>query len=124
MTQSPSNDSARRIAVISDVHANSQALRAALEQARKTGFDDLVVLGDLLTYGCSPREVLDLIGEAMVRYGAHLTTGNHDQLYFDLAVGHNRYYDELPAWLRETVDWTREALGRFDLKSQFNLKDE
>ncbi|MCB9688710.1 MAG: metallophosphoesterase family protein [Alphaproteobacteria bacterium] len=93
------------LAVVSDLHANARALRAALADADAAGFDRLVILGDLLTYGVDRDEVLDLVEERIAR-GADLVLGNHDQLYLDLSRGERAYYDKLPAWLQETVDHT------------------
>ncbi len=114
-----------RVAVISDVHANAGAFRAALACARAQGFDRLIILGDLLTYGCDPHEVLDLTADAVARDGAVLIKGNHDQMYLDLAAGACAYRDRLPDWLRETTDWTHAALeGRplaFDWQESLQL---
>jgi len=108
-----------RIAVISDLHSNATAVRAALASVEARGFDSIVILGDLLTYGCDPREVLDLVKETLSRHPARLVTGNHDQMYFDLAAGNTSYLDRLPDWLRETVQWTCERLDGMDLVSAF-----
>ena len=98
-----------QFAVISDLHANARAVTAAIAQARAVGFDQLVVLGDLLTYGDDVTETLDLV-EAELERGAALVTGNHDRLYLDLADGKDAYYAKLPDWLRETVDHTLAKL--------------
>ena len=59
-----------KIVVISDVHANLEALSALPESG-----DELWVLGDLVDYGPNPREVVTLI-----RSGADIVVrGNHDQ---------------------------------------------
>ncbi|MGH8542179.1 MAG: metallophosphoesterase family protein [Gammaproteobacteria bacterium] len=108
-----------RVAVISDVHGNARAYAAALALARRRGFDRLVILGDLLTYGCDPAPVLELTREAIERDGALLIKGNHDQIYADLARGELSYYSMLPDWLRETVDWTAEAIVGADLEAMF-----
>jgi predicted phosphodiesterase len=104
-----------RVAVVADVHGNAQACREALRTVRRRGFDRLIILGDLLTYGCEPAAVLHLVGEAVGRDGAVMVAGNHDQLYLDLARGSRGYYDSLPSWLRETVDWTAGAVAGTDL---------
>lgn len=109
------DDGPARFAVIADVHGNASAFAAALGLARRRGFDRLVLLGDLLTYGCEPAEVLRLAGEAVARDEAVLVLGNHDQLYLDLAGGERGYYEALPVWLRETVDWTAAAVAGTDL---------
>ncbi len=59
-----------KIAIISDVHGNYDALSAFPES-----YDELWVLGDLVNYGPQPKEVIDLVRDkatAVVR-------GNHDQ---------------------------------------------
>lgn len=98
------------IVVLGDVHGNARALRAALARAGRGPMDRLVFLGDLLTYGHDIVEVLDLVEEAQSRHDAVLLTGNHDQMYFDLAAGDRAYFDKLPDWLKETVTFTAEHL--------------
>lgn len=67
---------APRIAVISDIHGNFEALKAL-----PNDYDELWVLGDLVNYGPQPREVIDF-----VRQNATLVVrGNHDD-----AVAFNR----------------------------------
>ena len=99
-----------RFGVIGDVHANARALHAALARMRSRPVDRLVFLGDLLSYGTDTDEVLSTVAAEAER-GAVLLLGNHDRLYLDLVEGGHGYYDSLPSWLRESVDWT---LGRFD----------
>jgi putative phosphoesterase len=60
-----------KIAVISDVHSNLEALEAVLE--RLEGMD-LYCLGDLVGYGASPNEVLERLRERRV----FSVMGNHD----------------------------------------------
>ncbi len=97
-----------RIAVLSDMHAVAGTYRAALRAAEAEGFDALVILGDLLTYGVDPREVIELTDEALARHRGVLVLGNHDQMYLDRRQGRTAYLDALPDWIRETVDWTCE----------------
>jgi putative phosphoesterase len=58
-----------RIAIISDLHANLEAVEAFRET-----YDELWVLGDLVTYGPNPREVIDFVR----RYASIVVRGNHD----------------------------------------------
>lgn len=97
------------IVVVSDLHANGLALEAALAQARAGGCDQLVVLGDLLSYGADDAQVLELV-EAELAGGATLILGNHDALYLDLLDGDDGYYRRLPPWLREVADATAQRL--------------
>ncbi|MEM0160421.1 MAG: metallophosphoesterase family protein [Thermoplasmata archaeon] len=59
-----------RILVISDIHANLEALNAVLEEE----FDHLIVLGDLTDYGPSPNEVIEKVREN----ADFVIMGNHD----------------------------------------------
>ena len=64
-----------KYAILSDIHANSDALKVVLEKCREIGVDHFVSLGDIVGYNAEPRECLylvrDLAWVAMVR-------GNHD----------------------------------------------
>jgi len=95
-----------RLAVISDIHSAAAPFRAALGAARDAGFDRLILLGDLLTYGVAPQETIDLVQEALSRDAALLIRGNHDQVYLERAGGVSSYERAMPDWIRESVDWT------------------
>ncbi len=101
-----------RLAVISDIHSDADAFAAALDGARDQGFDQLLILGDLLTYGMQPVRTLELVAEAESCDRAVLIRGNHDQMYLDGANGRSDYADSLPEWIRESVDWTSRQLAR------------
>lgn len=102
-----------RIAVISDIHGAAQPFAKALDDARGEGFDHLVLLGDLLTYGIEPEACLDLARNAMAKDSAILVGGNHDQLYVDLALGNAAYFDAMPDWIRESVEWTMHRITQW-----------
>lgn len=100
-----------RIAVISDIHAAYAPFETALTDARRMGFDQLILLGDLFTYGIEPLQCAELAKQAIEHDGALLIGGNHDQLYLDLEQGEHGYYDGLPDWIRESVDINWKMLG-------------
>jgi len=88
-----------RALILSDIHANLEALNAALEAAAP--FDVLWNLGDVVGYGASPNEVIDII-----RSKAQLNVrGNHDRVCCGLtsALGFNPV-------AREAANWTRKAM--------------
>jgi predicted phosphodiesterase len=45
-------------AIISDVHANLEALKAVSEKLREEDFDSLLFLGDSIGYGPNPNECI------------------------------------------------------------------
>ncbi|MGD2087136.1 MAG: metallophosphoesterase family protein [Candidatus Aminicenantes bacterium] len=71
----PSN----KIAVISDVHANYQALQAVLSHAEKQGVEEVWFLGDAVGYGPEPYRCLKLLKE-VINNPRTWVLGNHDQV--------------------------------------------
>src|ERR671935_631545 len=64
----------RRVAVITDVHANLPALQAALHRIDELGVDGIFCGGDLVGYGPHPDDVCALISER----GIPTIYGNYD----------------------------------------------
>ena len=92
-----------RYLILSDIHANGEALRAVRSHVRRKRYDRLVFLGDAVGYGASPNQVM-----AWVRgldQDAVLVRGNHDRVCagIDSAEYFNRY-------ARQATEWTREHL--------------
>ena len=48
-------------ALISDIHANLEALTAVLAHIRDQGIEEIVCLGDIIGYGADPVACLDLV---------------------------------------------------------------
>ena len=94
-----------RIWALGDIHSNAGALRAALRLVDQRPGDELVILGDLLTYGAEPAEVVDLVSERVER-GATLVLGNHDELYLELLQGDDLGLDRMPPWIVASALWT------------------
>jgi diadenosine tetraphosphatase ApaH/serine/threonine PP2A family protein phosphatase len=92
-----------RLAILADIHANREALEAVLADVRRTGFDRLAFLGDIVGYGADPAACVDRVAEA-VAGGALALLGNHDE-----ALG--RDDADLNADARRAIEWTR---GRLD----------
>jgi predicted phosphodiesterase len=114
-----------RIGVLSDIHANAGALAAALAACERERAEELVVMGDLLTYGCDVSETIELLlGLVSARPGTTFLVGNHDQLYFELQSGEPGYFDKLQPWIKESAQWTREALGARHLRDLFAWREE
>lgn len=67
----------RRVALISDVHANLVALRAVLAEIDAIGVDEIVSAGDMVGFGPNPDAVIDLLRERRVS----MIRGNHEKDY-------------------------------------------
>jgi diadenosine tetraphosphatase ApaH/serine/threonine PP2A family protein phosphatase len=91
-----------RYLILTDIHANLEALDACLADARRRRFDETLVLGDLVGYGGDPNEVVDRVialePRAVVR-------GNHDKVACGLEQA-----DGFNSVARSAAMWTLEVL--------------
>lgn len=94
-----------RILVLSDIHANLEALEACLAAAPP--FDQVVNLGDIVGYGASPNEV----AERSRGLGKMLVRGNHDKA----ATGLMNIEDFNPL-AAAAATWTRNELTPTNLE--------
>jgi diadenosine tetraphosphatase ApaH/serine/threonine PP2A family protein phosphatase len=90
-----------RALVLSDIHGNVHALRAALEAASAAGFEQVWNLGDMVGYGANPNEVLDLLRPLATVH----VRGNHDRVCCGLTSSHG--FNPIAA---EAAMWTERHL--------------
>jgi len=93
-----------RILILSDIHANLEALEACLEAA--PSYDRVVNLGDVVGYGASPNEVI----EQSRKLGGPIVRGNHDK-----ACSGVTSIDGFNPVAGMAVLWTRTMLARENL---------
>jgi diadenosine tetraphosphatase ApaH/serine/threonine PP2A family protein phosphatase len=91
-----------RTAILTDIHANIEALTACLADAEKQRIDRYVCLGDTVGYGADPNACCDLIRERC----EFAVLGNHDA-----AVAGRMDYSYYYAAAREVLDWTATTLS-------------
>jgi predicted phosphodiesterase len=89
-----------RIAIISDIHANLEALLAVLKDAERKKVAKFYCLGDIIGYGPSPREVL----ERVIDISSETVRGNHEEI-----VVRSTQEDLHPAAVK-AAEWTRKQL--------------
>ena len=88
--------------VFSDVHGNAQALETLVDEIGEIKPDIVVSLGDVVGYGASPSECVDLVDEHCdIRI-----KGNHDFVAAGLAGS-----DSFNVTARISIEWTRSALS-------------
>ena len=63
----------QRIAILSDIHGNIEALNAVLNDVRAQGINRIFCLGDVVGYGPNPRECIDICFDFEL-----CLLGNHD----------------------------------------------
>lgn len=91
-----------RIAFVTDIHGNLEAFDAVLAAVEKQGFDQLVILGDLVGYGPDPVVVVERVRD-LVESGAICIKGNHDHAACTSGAG-------MTENARIAIEWTRQQL--------------
>lgn len=95
-----------RLAMISDIHANLEALTAVLADIDSQQVDKIYCLGDVIGYGADPIACLDLIRQRCTG----VLMGNHEHAVIGLLS-----FDHLNEIARGSLTWTAAQLSE-DLK--------
>ena len=96
-----------RLAVISDIHSNVEALTEVLRTAEALKVDRVISLGDVVGYGASVNECCDL-----VRKNTEITLlGNHDAAVAG-RMDYSFYYDAA----RHALDWSANVISDENLE--------
>lgn len=93
-----------RIAILTDLHANREALSACLAHAEQRQAQRYAFLGDLVGYGADPGWVVNTVMDYAQR-GAWVVLGNHDAAIVQEARKHMHPDAHL------VVEWTRAQLN-------------
>src|SRR5262252_2240816 len=98
-----------RYLVLTDIHANLEALDTCLADAKTRGYDRTVVLGDLVGYGPDPNIVIERV-QALDPFA--IVRGNHDKVACGLeqAEGFNAVAKSAARWTLDVLipeyrDW-------------------
>jgi diadenosine tetraphosphatase ApaH/serine/threonine PP2A family protein phosphatase len=95
-----------RTAILTDIHANLEALTACISAAEAKKVDRFVCLGDTVGYGADPNPVCDIVREKC----EFCVLGNHDA-----AASGRMDYSYYYAAAREVLDWTALHLSQENL---------
>lgn len=109
--------SAMRLALLTDLHANREALEACLAHADLQQVTHYAFLGDLVGYGSDPAWVVETVAEFAQR-GAYVVLGNHDEALISPELrGLN------PA-ARQAIEWSRSQVqfAHLEFLSQLPLR--
>jgi len=98
-----------RIALISDIHGNNIALKAVLEDVEQQQVDTIICLGDTVTIGPQPRQVL----AKLKALDCTCIMGNHEAVLLEL--GSWEKYNIAPQ-LIPTIQWCAEQLTEDDYR--------
>ncbi|MFZ5450353.1 MAG: metallophosphoesterase family protein [Thermodesulfobacteriota bacterium] len=90
-----------RLAIISDIHSNLEALEAVLAQICRESVDAVLNLGDLVGYNASPNECLELL----LSQNFFNLAGNHD-----LALLEPERAESFNIIAHQALVWSREQI--------------
>lgn len=94
-----------KFAIISDIHANLEALQTVLADAKQRECTHYACVGDVVGYNANPKECLDIIREMQMP----CVMGNHDE-YCSADVDLSSFNESAATAVR----WTREHLTEAD----------
>lgn len=103
-----------RIAILSDIHSNLEALRRALEGIESAGVDAIYCLGDVVGYNADPAACVALVRE----HCTGVVCGNHDA-----AVAREESIDALPTDGQDAARHNRQCLSDDQLAYLATLPD-
>jgi putative phosphoesterase len=114
-----------RIAVLSDVHGNLQALEAVRAELRREKPDAVLVAGDLVLNGPDPNATIDLL-RLLESEGALIISGNTDIAVgdFDYGSAFPQYQDGVPDTIIAAAEWAHDELGDDQLEWLRRLPSE
>jgi diadenosine tetraphosphatase ApaH/serine/threonine PP2A family protein phosphatase len=101
-----------KLAILSDIHSNLEALDAVLEVCKDHQVDKYVCLGDVVGYGADVNACCDIIRELC----DFTLLGNHDAAVIG-AMEESYYYQEA----KDAIHWTRENLSEENISWLFSL---
>jgi predicted phosphodiesterase len=72
--------------ILSDIHSNFEALKSVFSSVKRKHFTKIIILGDLVGYGASPNQVVNLIRSMK---NTIIIRGNHDKVAAGIESGNN-----------------------------------
>jgi len=96
-----------RYAIISDIHANLEALEAVLADMKKESVEKCVCVGDIVGYGANPHECIELIR----KHCSVCVAGNHD--FATIEKTNIEFFNQ---YARQATLWTRQNITEDDRK--------
>lgn len=105
-----------KLAVLSDVHANLEALQAVVRDIESRAVEKVFFLGDAVGYGANPNECVDIIDSLC----EIKLLGNHD--YVALGLESSRNFNPMA---QKSIKWTREQLSDTTIEklSDFEMEE-
>lgn len=100
-----------RVALLSDIHANQDALMPVLESIKELGLKEIIISGDLVGYYYGTSEVLKLLSSFTV----YFCKGNHEDMLAK-SMSSNLFEKEVKATYGSSLIIARSKLSGYELE--------
>ncbi len=101
-----------KIAIISDIHANIEALSKVIEDIEKENVKEVICLGDIVGYGPDPEKAIEIIKD----FANYIIRGNHDEGLIDESITF-----DFNIYAIEALKWQRKVIKEKDFQFLKNL---
>ena len=102
-----------KIAIISDIHGNLEALRATLDDIEKRKVDKIICLGDIIAKGVHPKECVELVKE-----NCEIVLQGNCDLHFSTE---HKNIDEMSEQEQRRIKWNQSLIDQKDRKYLLSL---
>ena len=102
-----------KIAIISDIHGNLEALKATLKDIEKRKVDKIICLGDIIAKGVHPKECIELI-----RKNCEIALQGNCDLHFSKEYNNITEFSEQE---QKRIKWNQSLISKEDREYLLNL---
>lgn len=95
----------KKIAIFSDIHGNLQALKSIFKDIERENVDEIICLGDVISFGPSSKDCLDFVISKNIK----MVLGNHE-------IYQVRYLENLNESCKRQSDIVKKELDEEELK--------
>lgn len=113
-----------KIAIISDIHANYQALKSVIEDCERKGVDKIFCCGDIIGKGCNANRCVDLVRrtcDVVVRGNTDTRFTDNPEKFRDNPVEYNRIRHNQALLNAENFEFIKNLPFAFEFYLSGNL---
>ncbi len=104
-----------KIACVSDIHGNYEALKTVFENISNNGVDLILCGGDIVGYYPSPIKCIEMVRKQC----EYIIRGNHDEVV--TSPDFNKQINWFNPFARKSLQWTRDHLCKQDNQADFDF---
>ena len=102
-----------KIAIISDIHGNLEALKTTLKDIEKRKADKIICLGDIIAKGVHSKECIELI-----KKNCEIVIQGNTDVYFSMQ---HKNINEMPEQEQKRIKWNQSLISKEDREYLLNL---